>query len=387
MKNKSVYIAASARTPIGSFGGSLKSYSATQLGSVAIREAILRSQILPSTIDEVYMGNVLSAGLGQAPARQAALGAGIPAEADATTINKVCSSGMKAITSGFASIVLGKSNAVVTGGMESMSNTPFYQMQQRFGHKFGHVQLIDGMLHDGLWDPYHQFHMGNAAELCVRQYKLTRKQQDDFAILSYQRALRATKHHLLADELVKVPIGNEQWLDADEDLKKVNFDKIPLLKPSFEKDGTITPANASNLNDGAAALVLGTENVMKSQPLARIIDYADAAQAPEWFTTSPAKAITKLLAQQQMKLSDIDLFEINEAYACVVLANARLLNIPVERININGGAVAMGHPIGASGARIVSTLITNLHQTGTRFGIAAICNGGGGASAILIERV
>lgn len=390
MKKKNVYIASAVRTPIGGYGGVYRHLNAVQLGTQSIIGALAKAGTSGNVVDEVYMGNVLQAGLGQSPARQAAIKAGIRVEADATTINKVCSSGMKAVSNAFTSIILDKAQVVVAGGMESMSNAPFYNHAQRWGNKMGHTTLIDGLLMDGLTDPYHQFHMGNAAEICVRKFGFSREEQDAYARNSYEKAIHATQNGLFKNELIEVVIGAQMpAIHQDEDLAKVNFEKMPSLKPSFEQGGTITPANASNLNDGAAALVLTSEEGLKhtNAAIARLIDYADAAQEPEWFTTSPAIAIQKLLTQNALSVNDIDVFEINEAYACVPMANAQLLNIPLEKVNILGGAVAIGHPIGASGARIIATLINALHLSGGRMGVAAICNGGGGASAILVERM
>lgn len=389
-KNNQVYIAGAVRTPIGGYGGAFRKLTALQLGTQAISGALRRSGIAGNRIDEVYMGNVLQAGLGQSPARQTARMAGIRDEADATTVNKVCSSGMKAVSSAFATIKLGKADLVIAGGMESMSNVPFYNHAQRWGHKMGNTTLIDGLLLDGLTDPYHHFHMGNAAEMCVRKFGFTRGDQDAYARLSYEKAIQSTNKGLFANEVIPVMVGDgETPILHDEDLSKVNYEKMARLKPSFEAEGTITPANASNLNDGAAAMVLLSERAAQETTTlaARIVDYADAAQAPEWFTTSPAIAIQKLLTRNALSINDVDLFEINEAYACVPMVNARLLQIPMEKINILGGAVAIGHPIGASGARIIVTLINALKISGGRVGIAAICNGGGGASAVLIERL
>jgi len=389
---KDVFIIAAKRTPVGGLLGSLSGLSATQLGAIAVKETYQSAGISPEQIDEVYLGNVLSANLGQSPARQAAIFAGIPDYVDATTINKVCASGMKATMIGAQQIQTGLSDLVITGGMESMSNTPHYQYI-RTPNKYGHTVLTDGMIKDGLWDVYNDYHMGNAAELCVREYNISREAQDTFALASYEKAVAATKNGKLAREIIPVTIQQKSGpvvISEDEDIYKVIPEKVSKLKPAFEEGGTITAANASNLNDGAAALLLASAEAVekyKLQPLARIIGYADAAQAPEWFTTSPAKAIPKALKQAGLTLNDIDFFEINEAYAAVVLANQQLLGIAPSKVNVYGGAVAVGHPLGASGARILTTLTSVLRQEGGRYGVAAICNGGGGASAIVIERL
>jgi acetyl-CoA C-acetyltransferase len=389
---KDVFIIAAKRTPVGGLLGSLSGLSATQLGAIAVKETYQSAGISPEQIDEVYLGNVLSANLGQSPARQAAIFAGIPDYVDATTINKVCASGMKATMIGAQQIQTGLSDLVITGGMESMSNTPHYQYI-RTPNKYGHTVLTDGMIKDGLWDVYNDYHMGNAAELCVREYNISREAQDTFALASYEKAVAATKNGKLAREIIPVTIQQKSGpvvISEDEDIYKVIPEKVSKLKPAFEEGGTITAANASNLNDGAAALLLASAEAVekyKLQPLARIIGYADAAQAPEWFTTSPAKAIPKALKQAGLTLNDIDFFEINEAYAAVVLANQQLLGIAPAKVNVYGGAVAVGHPLGASGARILTTLTSVLRQEGGRYGVAAICNGGGGASAIVIERL
>ncbi|MEE1897598.1 acetyl-CoA C-acyltransferase [Flavobacterium rakeshii] len=385
---KNVFIVAAKRTPIGGFLGSLSGWAATQLGKTAI-EAIMNEVKLPADkVEAVYMGNVLSANLGQSPARQAAVFAGIPAEADATTVNKVCASGLKAVITGAQQVQLGVNNVVVAGGMESMSNVPHY-IDGRKSTKLGHTQVTDGLLKDGLTDVYNGFHMGNAAEICAREYKLTREQQDDYALKSYKRAEAAFNAGKFSDEIIPIEI-NGNLINSDEDIFKLIPEKVARLKPVFEEGGTITAANASNLNDGAAALLLVSEEVVKEynlKPLAKIKGYADAAQAPEWFTTSPSVAIPKALQQAGLTKDDIDYYEINEAYAAVILANAKILDLDMEKINVYGGGVAMGHPIGASGARIVVTLLSVLKQEGGKYGVAAICNGGGGASALVIENL
>jgi acetyl-CoA C-acetyltransferase len=389
---KEVYIISAKRTAVGGLLGSLSHLSATQLGALAIKAAYESAGIDPNTIDSVYMGNVLSANLGQSPARQAAIFAGVPNNVDATTINKVCSSGMKATALGAQQIQLGLENIVVSGGMESMSNAPHYA-NVRKGTKAGNLELIDGMIKDGLWDVYNDFHMGSAAELGVKKHKLSREALDAYTIQSYQKAQNATKENKYKNEII--PITAEQKsgsivIDKDEDIDKIILDKISKLKPVFEKDGNLTAANSSNLNDGAAALVLASKEAVEKynlKPLAKIISYADAAQAPEWFPISPSIAIPKALEQAHLKLEDIDLFEINEAYASVVLSNQQILGLDLDKVNIYGGAVAIGHPIGASGARIITTLISALKQENKTYGVAAICNGGGGASAMVIQTI
>lgn len=389
---KDVFIISAKRTPIGGLLGNLAHLSATQLGAIAIREAYKEAGIDPGLIDSVYMGNVLSANLGQSPARQAAIFADIPTAKDATTINKVCAAGMKATIIGAQQIQLGLEHLVVTGGMESMSNVPHYTMLRK-GTKLGDGVLTDGMIRDGLWDVYNNFHMGSAAELGVSKYKLSREALDAYAIESYRRATEATKSGKFQREVIPVSVeqkGGTLVIDKDEDIDKIILDKVSKLKPTFEKNGNLTAANSSNLNDGAAALILASEEAVKKhhlKPLAKIIAYADAAQAPEWFTTAPAMAIPKALKMAQLDLSQIDYFEINEAYASVILSIQQLLKLDLNKVNIYGGAVAMGHPIGASGARIITTLTSVLKQEGGKYGVAAICNGGGGASAIVIENV
>jgi acetyl-CoA C-acetyltransferase len=389
---KEVFIVSGKRTPIGGFLGMLSNYSATELGAIVIKEAFNSVNVKASQIDSVYMGNVLSANLGQAPARQASKFAGIPNETDSTTINKVCSSGLKATSIAAQQIQLGFENLVIAGGLESMSNAPHYT-NLRKTTKLGNEQFIDGLLKDGLTDVYNHFHMGNAAELCVSKYKIGREQQDDFALASYEKAALATKNGKFKNEVVPISVKGKDGnllLTDDEDIFKVIPEKVSKLKPVFVEGGTITAANASNLNDGAAALLLASKEAVEKhhlKPLAKIITYADASQAPEWFTTSPAVAITKALKQAQLSISDIDYFEINEAYAAVVIANQQILNIPSGKINIYGGAVAMGHPLGASGARILCTLVSVLNQEGGNYGVAAICNGGGGATAMIIQNL
>ncbi len=387
-----VYIVAAKRTPTGGFLGSLSHLSATELGAIVIKDVYQSAGLDPSNINSVYMGNVLSANLGQSPARQSAIFAGIPDKTDATTINKVCASGMKATMLAAQQIQLGLEEIAVSGGMESMSNVPHYSYQRK-GLKMGDVYFTDGLLKDGLTDVYKKYHMGNAAELCAREFKLTRGQQDDYAISSYKKVLDATTSGRFKNEIVPISINEKKesyLVDSDEDIEKIIYDKVSKLKPIFETNGTITAANASNLNDGAAAILLASkESVEKHKltPHAKIISYADAAQAPVWFTTSPSLAITKALKQANLTLDDIDYFELNEAYAAVVLANQQLLKLNPEKLNLYGGAVAMGHPLGSSGARIIVTLISVLKQEGGKYGVASICNGGGGASAIVIENL
>lgn len=388
---KEAFIVTAKRTPIGGFLGSLSNFSATELGAIAIAEACNTAKIEATGIDAVYFGNVLSASLGQAPARQAAKSAGIPNEVDSTTINKVCSSGLKAVSIGAQQIQLGLENVIIAGGMESMSRAPHY-VNLRRTIKLGHHEFTDGLLKDGLTDVYNNFHMGRAAELCADKYNLTRQQQDEFALASYEKAATAFKSGKFSNEIVPVKLKerNDEVLYSDEDVSKIIPEKVSKLKPAFLENGTITAANASNLNDGAAALLLASKHALEKyslKPIARIISYADASQAPEWFTTSPSVAISKALQQANLSVHDIDYFEINEAYAAVVLANQQILNISKEKINLYGGAVAMGHPLGASGARILCTLTSILTQEGGRYGVAAICNGGGGATAMVIEKL
>lgn len=390
---REVVIISIARTPIGSFLGSLSSVSATKLGAAAIKEAISRAGISPSLVEEVYMGNVLSAGLGQAPATQAATFAGIPDTVPSTTINKVCASGMKAIMLAAQSIALGQREIIIAGGMESMSNVPYYIDKARSGYRLGHGQLIDGMLKDGLWDVYNDYHMGKAAELCARECNISRAEQDEFAISSYQRSQKAIENGKFKQELVPVEFtirGKINVIDTDEEPSQVNFDKISGLKPVFDKEGSVTAANASSLNDGASAVVLMSAEKAAElglRPLARILGYADAQQAPEWFTTSPAKAIPLALKMAGKTLEDVDFFEINEAFSVVAIANNNLLKIDPEKVNIYGGAVSLGHPLGSSGSRIIVTLCSILKQEGGKIGVAGICNGGGGASAMVIENL
>jgi acetyl-CoA C-acetyltransferase len=389
---KEVYIIAAKRTAIGGFLGNLSEFSATQLGSIAIKETYQSVGIDPNTICSVYMGNVLSANLGQSPARQASIFAGISENTDCTTVNKVCAAGMKATILGAQQIQLGLEDLVITGGMESMSNVPHYNVLRK-PVKFGDSTSIDGLLKDGLTDVYHNFHMGNAAEMCVEKYELTREVQDEYALSSYAKAQKATNEGKFKNEIIPIKIKNitgETIIDSDEDIFKVIPEKVSKLNPVFIKNGTITAANASNLNDSAAAILLASKKGVEKydlKPIAKIISYADAAQSPEWFTTAPSIAINKALKLANLSINDIDFFEINEAYAAVVLANQKILELDSNKINLYGGAVAVGHPLGASGARIICTLISVLKQEGGKFGVASICNGGGGASAIIIENI
>jgi acetyl-CoA C-acetyltransferase len=390
---REVYIVSAVRTPIGSFGGSLSSFTATQLGGFAIKAAVEKAGITPQQVQEVYMGNVLSANLGQAPATQAAKFAGLP-DVPNTTINKVCASGMKAIMLAAQSIALGDQDIVVAGGMESMSNVPYYLDKARNGYKLGNGQLTDGLIKDGLWDVYNDYHMGSAAELCASDCHITREEQDAYAIESYHRSQKAIADGKFKSEITAIEIkdkkGNSTLIDQDEEPANVKFDKIADLRPVFKKDGTVTAANASSLNDGACALVLMSKEKAEElgiKPLAKVLAYADAQQTPEWFTTAPAKAIPLALNKVGLKTIDIDLFEINEAFSVVSLANNKELNLDAQKVNVNGGAVSLGHPLGSSGARIVVTLIHALNQNNGKLGVAGICNGGGGASAIVIENL
>jgi acetyl-CoA C-acetyltransferase len=390
---KEVYIVSAVRTPIGSFGGSLANVSSTKLGATAIKGAIDKIKLDVKLIDEVYMGSVLQANLGQAPARQAAKFAELPDNVNCTTINKVCASGMKSISIAAQSIMLGNADVVVAGGMENMSQVPFYLENNRWGTKFGNGITIDGIAKDGLIDVYGNVPMGNCAELCAKEYKFSREEQDAFAIESYKRSARAWAFGRFKEEVVPVLIKTKKGtvlFAEDEEYTNVNFEKIPALKPVFQKDGTVTAANSSTMNDGAAALILMSKEKAESlglKPLAKIIGFADAEQAPEWFTTTPSIAIPKAISKAGLKKEDIDFYEMNEAFAVVGLANMKLLGIDSSKVNINGGAVSLGHPLGCSGARIVVTLINVLKQHNAKYGVASICNGGGGASAMVIENI
>lgn len=392
--SNTVYIVAAVRTPIGSFGGSLKDLPATQLGAVAIKAAVEKAGLKPADVHEVLMGCVLQANLGQAPARQAALFAGLPENVVCTTVNKVCASGMKAIMQGAQSIRLGDADIIVAGGMESMSNVPYYSSKLRWGNKYGDVNLVDGLAKDGLTDVYKNYAMGNAAELCAKECNINRGQQDEFAIESYKRSQRAWNDGKFNDEVIPVEIpqrsGEPLQFAKDEEPFNVKFEKIPSLKPAFQKDGTVTAANASTMNDGAAAVVLMSKEKAESlniKPLAIIKSYADAEQAPEWFTTTPSLAVPKAVAKAGLQMNDIDFVELNEAFSVVGIANMQKMNLTPSQVNVNGGAVSIGHPLGCSGARIVVTLLNVLKQNNGKFGAAGICNGGGGASAMVIENV
>jgi acetyl-CoA C-acetyltransferase len=391
--SKTVYILSAVRTPMGSFLGGLSSISATKLGSIAIKAAVERSGVSVDHIDEVFMGNVLQAGVGQAPARQAALGAGLGQNVPCTTVNKVCASGMKSIMLGAQSILAGDNHVVVVGGMESMSQTPHY-VSGRNGTKFGNITMLDGITKDGLLDVYSNVPMGNCAELCAKEYNITREDQDAFAIESYRRAAAAWEAGKFNDEIVAVPVpqrkGDPILMSKDEEYTNVFLDKIPSLRPAFDKEGTITAANASTINDGASALVLASEEMVQKlglKPLAKIVSYADAAQAPEWFTTAPSIAIPKALEKAGLTTSDVDFWELNEAFSVVGIANTKILGLDPAKVDVNGGAVALGHPLGNSGSRVIVTLLHVLKQNNGKIGGAGICNGGGGASAIIIENI
>lgn len=391
---KEVVIVSAVRTPMGSFGGSLKDFTATQLGAIAIKAAVERAGIQPEQVDEVLMGCVIQAGLGQAPARQAAKFAGLPDKVVATTVNKVCASGMKAIAQAAQSIMLGDSDIVVAGGMESMSNVPFYNQNQRWGSKYGNITVVDGLAKDGLVDVYQQGAMGIFADATAKSCNVSREDQDNFAIESYKRSQAAWNEGRFDAEIVPVPIpqrkGDPIMFSKDEEPFNVKFDKIPELKPAFSKDGTVTAANASTMNDGAAALVLMSADKAKElglQPLAKIRSYADAEQAPEWFTTTPAMAVPKAVAKAGLKMEDIAYFELNEAFSVVGIVNSEKMKLYPQQVNVNGGAVSLGHPLGCSGARIIVTLLNVLKQKDAQYGAAGICNGGGGASAMVIEKL
>ncbi len=394
MSNRTVYIVSAVRTPIGSFGGSLKEFMAPQLGAIAMKGAIEKAGIQPADVQEVLMGCVLQANIGQAPARQAAKFAGLPDSVICTTVNKVCASGMKAIAQGAQSILLGDADIIVAGGMESMSNVPYYSPNLRWGNKYGHVSLIDGLAKDGLTDVYHNYAMGNAAELCAKECNVSREAQDIFAVESYTRSQFAWANGYFTEEIVPVEIpqrkGEPVLFAKDEEAFNVKFEKIPELKPAFTKDGTVTAANASTMNDGAAAVVLMSKekaDAMGITPLAIIRSYADAEQAPEWFTTTPSLAVPKAVAKAGLQMSDIDFCELNEAFSVVGIVNIQKMKLDPAKVNVHGGAVSLGHPLGCSGARIIVTLINVLKQHGGKMGAAGICNGGGGASAMVIELI
>ena len=388
---KKIVITSAKRTPSGSFGGSLASLTAGQLGSIAIKGVLEDSKISPDLIDEVIMGNVLTAGMGQAPARQAALFAGLPEKTECMTINKVCGSGLKAVMLATQAIQTDNAEIIIAGGQESMSNTPYILDKARNGYRLGNGEVIDSMVKDGLWDVYNNVHMGNCAEACAKEFKFTREELDEFAINSYKKALEAQKSGRFKDEIidVKVKAGREDVIvNTDEEPGKVKFDKIPSLKPVFDKNGVVTAANASSINDGAAALLIMSEEKAKElglKPLVEIVAQSSAAKAPMHFTTAPADAINKVLKKAKLKISDIDLFEINEAFAVVSLANNKLLGLDNSKVNVNGGAVALGHPIGASGARVLVTLIHEMKKRNSAYGLASLCIGGGEAAALIVK--
>ncbi|MFN8775379.1 MAG: acetyl-CoA C-acyltransferase [Flavobacteriales bacterium] len=393
MSKREVYIVSAVRTPMGSFGGSLSAIPATRLGAVAIRGSLERIGLQPEEVQEVLMGCVLQANVGQAPARQAAIFAGLPASVQCTTVNKVCASGMKAIMQGAQAILLGDADVVVAGGMESMSQVPFYAPAVRWGNKYGDTALVDGLAKDGLTDVYHNYAMGNAADMCARECQISREDQDAFAIESYKRSAAAWSSGAFADEIVSVEIkdrkGQVTAFSEDEEYRNVNFEKIPQLRPVFSKEGTVTAANASTMNDGAAAVVLMSGEKMNAlglKPLARIAGYADAEQAPEWFTTTPSLALPRAAERAGVSLDQLDFVELNEAFSVVGIVNMQKMGLDPARVNVNGGAVSLGHPLGCSGARIIVTLAHLLSHRNGRFGGAGICNGGGGASAMVIER-
>lgn len=391
---KDVFIVSAVRTPMGSFGGSLASVSATKLGAAAIKGALERINLAPAEVQEVIMGCVLQANLGQAPARQAAKFAGLPDNVACTTVNKVCASGMKAVMQAAQAIALGDADVIVAGGMENMSSVPFYSENMRWGNKYGNVTMIDGLAKDGLTDVYHNYAMGNAADLCARECNISREDQDTFAIDSYKRSAAAWAAGKFDNEIVPLQLtgrkGEAIIIKEDEEYKNVNFDKVPQLKPVFSKEGTVTAANASTMNDGAAALVLMSGEKMKAlglTPLAKIRGYADSEQAPEWFTTTPSLALPKAAAKAGLTVKDLEFVELNEAFSVVGIVNTQKMGLDPSKVNVNGGAVSLGHPLGCSGARILVTLISVLTQNNARIGGAGICNGGGGASAVVIERV
>lgn len=391
---KEVYIISAVRTPIGSFGGGLSSVSATKLGGIAFKAALEKAGVEGKHVQELLVGNVISAGLGQAPATQVAANAGLGFEIPCTLVNKVCASGMKAVMFGAQSIMLGHNDVVLAGGMESMSNIPYYLMKARTGYKYGHGELLDGLQYDGLTDIYNHCAMGVCADNTAKEMNISRKDQDDYATLSYKRSAESWKGGRFKDEVIPVEItdrkGNTSLFSEDEEYKNVNFEKMPTLKPAFGKDGTVTAANASTLNDGASALLLMSKEKAKElglKPIAKILGFADAAQEPMWFTTTPSIAIPKAMKQAGVDKKDVKFYEINEAFSAVALANNFKLGLDTETVNVNGGAVALGHPLGSSGSRIVTTLINVLHQNNASIGVAGICNGGGGASAMVIERL
>jgi acetyl-CoA C-acetyltransferase len=388
-----VFIVGAARTPVGSFQGALSDVSATKLGTVAVKAALERAKVAPDAVDETYLGNVLSAGLGQAPARQAAKGAGVPDKTPATTVSKVCGSGLQSVILGSKAILLGDAEIVVAGGMESMTNAPYLLPKARSGYRMGHGEIVDSMILDGLWDPYGNFHMGNAGELCARELGIGREAQDELARESYRRALAAQAEGAFKAEIAPVTIAGKKGdvvVGEDEEPKRGNPEKMSSLRPAFDKNGTITAANASKINDGGAAVVLASAEKVKAlglEPLARVVAYAGHAQAPEWFTTAPVGAIEKVLARAKLRVDDVDLYEINEAFAVVALACTQKAKIDLARVNVRGGAVALGHPIGASGARILTTLLYAMKDRKAKRGLATLCIGGGEAVAVVVERV
>lgn len=394
MNQNNVFIVAAVRTPIGSFGGVFSNLTAVDLGASAVKGALERAKVDPTWVDEVFLGNVVSANLGQAPARQVSIASGIPDSVPCTTVNKVCASGMKSAMFGAQSIQLGLNEVVVTGGMESMSQIPFYVPKARFGYKYGNAALIDGLVRDGLEDVYEQCAMGTYADNTAEKYQISREQQDEFAIRSYRRSAETTEKGIFKEEIVPVSIpqrkGDPVIIDEDEEYKRVNYEKIPGLPAVFSKGGTVTAANASTINDGASAIILASESALKKYnltPVARIVSYADAAQAPQWFTTAPSLATPIALQRAGLRTDDIDYYEVNEAFAVVALAFGKMMQLPEEKINVHGGAVSLGHPLGASGARILTTLNNVLHHKAGKYGLATICNGGGGASAMIIEKI
>ena len=391
---KEVYIVSAVRTPLGSFGGKLSSLTAVELGSITIKGALQKAGVDPSEVQEVIMGNVISSNLGQAPARQAAIGAGLGYNVPCTTVNKVCASGMKAVMFAAQSIMTGQNDLVVAGGMESMSNVPFYIPKGRFGYKYGNAELVDGLVKDGLFEAYYKFPMGNCADNTAKEMNISREEQDTYAIQSYTRSAESWKSGAFKDEVIPVEIAGRKGetiiVDEDEEFKNVMFDKIPSLRPVFDKDGTVTAANASTMNDGASALVLASKEKVEElglTPIAKIRGFADAAQDPLWFTTAPALAIPKAIKNAGLTAGEVDFYEINEAFAAVAIANQRELLLDNDKLNVFGGAVSLGHPLGASGARIITTLCSVLDQKKGKIGVAGICNGGGGASAIVIEKL
>ena len=391
---KEVYIIDAVRTPIGSFMGSLSTISAPKLGSIVIKGLVEKNNLNNDVVDEVIMGNVIQAGEGQAPARQAALGAGLANSTQSMTINKVCGSGLKTVMLGAQAIMLGDAEVVIAGGMENMSQIPFYVKNVRGGYKMGDQTMVDGMLGDGLMDAYDNTHMGNFAELCASEYNITREDQDNFAAESYNRALKGIKDKQFVDEIIHVEVpgrkGSVSLVDTDEEPANVNFDKMKTLRPVFQKDGTVTAANASSINDGASAVLLMTKEKAESfglKPIAKIVEQASASKDPKWFTTAPIDAINKVLSKANMSKDDIDLFEINEAFSVVSLVVNRELNLNPEKVNVNGGAVALGHPIGASGARILTSLVHEMAKRQVKYGLASLCIGGGEASALIVEKV